>query len=116
MRGLAVHVDRPDARLRQVADEPQERRLATPRRPDERNECTLGDLEVDVLQRRRFVRARAEDLVHAPNANDRIAHASDGAVRPRKNITSATRTSAKKPIPTNVAAMIAAHSLGGPET
>jgi len=57
----------------------------------------------------------AEDLVDARNAQDRLGHAvRRGPPAQEKNF--ATRTSAKNPMPTTAATMIAAQSFGGPDT
>ena len=52
VRRLPVHEQRPRARLDQVADDAEERRLAAARRADERDELPRRDLEIDVLERR----------------------------------------------------------------
>ena len=76
--GLAVHEDLPRGRGRQVADQPQQCRLATPRRTDEGHELALADLQVDPLERFDSGRARAERLLHAGRVNDRAPHVGSG--------------------------------------
>ena len=51
VRALAVHDHVAGARLDQVADDPEERRLAAARRADQRDELARPDLELDVLER-----------------------------------------------------------------
>src|SRR5690606_5038622 len=60
--GLAPDLDFAAARGIETGDEPQERRLATAARPDNRDELTSVELEVDPVQRSDLAGAVAELL------------------------------------------------------
>ena len=50
-RRLAVHEHLAARRRLEVGEDPQDRRLPAARRPEERDEGALGDVEVDALER-----------------------------------------------------------------
>ena len=104
---LAVHLDVAARRLDQVADDPQQRRLAAPRRADERDELAVLDLELDVLERRRPALEPLRDAVD----RDR-AHATCSGAR-RTTIFSAPTTARKKAMPSSAAMMFVAHRFCG---
>ena len=67
-RRLVVDRDRALCRLEQIGDQSQQRRLATTRWADQRNELARLDLQVDVVQRIDLFRsAGIEHLVHRLN-------------------------------------------------
>src|SRR4051794_6619033 len=101
--GLAVHGHGAGARLDEIADDAQERRLPAARRPDERDELALLDLEVDVLERDR---PALELLRDASNVND--AHPTCSGAR-RTTSFSAMTTATKKVMPSKAAMMFVAH-------
>ena len=68
--GLPLIVDRAAGRLGQVADEPQQGRLAAAGRTDERDELALADRQVDRFERRHRGVARAEDLADPGRLDD----------------------------------------------
>ena len=105
--GLAVDLDGPCSRLGQVADDPQKRRLAATRRPDQGDELTWLDVQVDPVQRGH---PGAESL---RDASERYrAHATCSGARLRT--TRSSRTTARKNVmPSSAQAMIVAHRFAG---
>src|SRR5207249_9540884 len=104
MRGFAVDDDSALARLDQVADDSQQRGLATARGPDQRHELSAFDLEVDVLQ---CSRAAAPELLrHVLDLDD--VHARCSGAR-RTTIFSAISTTRKNEIPSSAAITLVAH-------
>src|SRR5205085_4975567 len=99
--------DRAGARLREVAHDPQERRLAAARGADQRDELPGLDLQVDPLQGRD---AAAELLRDAAEGDD--AHATFSGAR-RTISFSAKTTTRKKEIPSSAAMMFVAQSCVG---
>ena len=109
--GLAVDLDDALARLDQVADDPQERRLAAAGRADQRDELPRADLEIDLGQRRH---ACLERLREALDRDGRLglAQATFSGAR-RSTRRSAIRTAAKNASPSAAHTMLVAHSLVG---
>src|SRR4029079_2380912 len=105
--GLAVDGDPAAGRLDQVADDAQERRLAAPGRPDQRDELALLDLEVDVLERDG---AALELLRDAVDRDD--GHATCSGAR-RTTTFSAPMTIRKKAMPSAAAMMFVAQRFCG---
>ena len=110
MRGLAVDEDLPCRRRDEVADDAQERRLATARGPDQRDELAPPDLEVDLLERGHA--AFAEGLRHALGGDDEVAHTSTSGAR-RTTSFSTSSTTRKKLIPSRAAIRLVAQRFSG---
>ena len=93
---LAVDLDGAGSRIGQVANEPEQCRLAAPRRADERHELAPADLEIDVRQRHDPCGRSAERLADAGQADDRrapsLAHPNAACGRPRSTNCSAATT------------------------
>ena len=62
----AVELDLARARLVEQADEIEQRALAAARRAHHRNKLALGDVEIDVVERRRLDPLGAVQLAHLP--------------------------------------------------
>src|SRR4051812_27201201 len=93
VRRLAVDGDRAGGRLDEIADHPQERRLAAARGADQRDELARRELELDVLERR-DVPAR-ERLRHVLDRDDLAgAHATCSGAR--RTTSFSTRTTTRK--------------------
>src|SRR5215210_2634621 len=109
--GLAVHLDGPRSGLDQVADDPQQRRLAAPRGADQRDELARLHLEVNALERGHA------GLELLRNAFDRdggvVAHAMFSGAR-RRTSRSAIRMAAKKARPRAAQTMFVAQRRSGP--
>src|SRR5262249_5295457 len=111
LRGLAVDGDRARARLDDVADDPEQGRLAAAGRADQRDELALTDLQVDVLQRDDA--AAAERLRDALDRDDRVnAHAVASGAR-RTTTFSVTTTARKKKMPSAAATSFVAQRFSG---
>ena len=103
---LAVDLDRAGGRCHEVADDPQQGRLAAARRADQRDELPAPDLEVDALERGRGRRVAGEDLVDALDPDDRSrpivpAHPSAAPGRPRSATSSSARIITKNVTPSS---------------
>ena len=109
--GLAVDLDDAFARLDQVADDPQKRRLAAAGGADQRDELPRADLEIDPGQRRH---ARLERLREALDRDGRLGlvQATFSGAR-RSTRRSAIRTAAKNASPRAAHTMLVAHSRVG---
>src|SRR5439155_11250730 len=106
-RRLAVDRRAACGRLDQVADDPQQCRLAAPRRADERDELTTLDVEVDALERDG---AALEPLRDAAD-RDRI-HATCSGARRTTSFSAATITR-KNVMPSAAATMLVAQRFCG---
>src|SRR3954451_7254008 len=104
---LPVYLDRAGRRLDEVADDSKERRLPAPGRPDQRDELSRLDVEVDSGQRGD---SRTELLRDASN-RDRGHAKFSGA---RFNTSRSTTTTARKnTIPSSAQTMIVAQRFAG---
>jgi hypothetical protein len=118
---LAVHLDAPARRLREVADQPQEGALSAAGRADEADELAGADGEIDVFEGDRRTTADVEplpdarDLDHRGGLRRSLGCRHSAACRLRRTSISATRTRAKKAIPTTAQAITVAHSFSGPD-
>ena len=112
VRALAVDHDVPARRLDQVADDPEERRLAAAGRPDQGDELPGADLEVDALERPDL--ALCELLRDGLELDDirLLVHATCSGAR-RTTIFSTTTTTRKKTIPSAAATRFVAHRFSG---
>src|SRR4051794_31357532 len=106
-RGLTVHRDRAVRRLDEIADDAQERRLAAARGPDERDELSLLDLEVDVLERDRPALELLRDALDVNDAQPTCSGAR------RTTSFSAMTTAMKNVIPSSAATMFVAQRFCG---
>ena len=61
---LPIELEPSAARLVEQADQVQQRALAAAGRPHDGDELSLGDVEIDVLQRQRLDALGAVDLFH----------------------------------------------------
>ena len=114
VRGLAVDDDLAGGRLDQVADDPQQRRLAAARRPDQRDELARLDLEVDLLAARRrspLREALAPDGRGARRRRRRVMRRAPA--RLRTTILSTQGDERKNEIPSSAAMRFVAQRLGG---
>ncbi len=101
-RRLPVDGDVAVGRLDDVPDDPEQRGLPAPRRPDQRDELASLDLQVDALERPDT--ALAEDLREALDRDDGGVAVQTSRSGARCTTTfSATSTTRKKPIPSNAA-------------
>jgi len=66
---LSAHGDLPGGRLVEAADEIQQRRLARARRPHERDEIALGNVESEPVQHLDLLLAALVDLRHVVDLN-----------------------------------------------
>ena len=75
--GPAVELDRPFRRRHEPAEHVEDRRLAAPRRPDDRDELLVGDLERHVVDGLHPARALTERLREVPDDDAGSAGAQD---------------------------------------
>src|SRR6185436_4428964 len=118
VRALPVDRDRTRRRGDQVGDQPEQRRLAAPRRSDQRHELAELDGEVDVDQRLDLIRpAAVEALAHALHVDGTHASASRtrslGRFRISRESMSATRPAIRRP--STAAPKTAVYTLAGSE-
>src|SRR4029434_3047327 len=106
--GLAVHGDRPARRLDQVANDPEQRRLAAARRSDQGDELTGLDRQLDVLQRDDV--SALEALRQLVDLDD--AHATCSGARRTISFSAITITR-KNEMPSSAAIMFVAHRFCG---
>ena len=110
---LAVHDHLAGRRLDQVADDPEERRLAAAGRADQRDELSGLDLEVDRIEREHLAAdERAREA--AQRDGRRVRHAKCSGAR-RTTSFSASATTPKKAMPSAAATRLVAQRLGGEE-
>ena len=112
MRALAVDEHLALARLDQVADDPQQRRLAAAGRSDQGDELARLDVEVDPVEREHVA---ALEALREPGDRDGGgfgAHATCSGAR-RTSSRSAIATTEKKMIPSPAAMMFVAQRLSG---
>ena len=111
---LPVDGDVALGRLDDVADDAQQRRLAAPRRPDQRDELAALDLEVDALERSDT--ALAEDLRDAPERDDGVALTRVAPALGARRASRRATTTRKNEIPSSAAKRFVAQRFVGSRT
>ena len=111
-RVFPVDHEGPRGRADQVADQPKEGGLATSGRPDQGDEVSAGNVEIDASQRLGLCLTDAEHLAHAPCLDYRCAHQASLRLAPIQRCSRAVMRPTKA-IPASPAINTAANSFAG---